>query len=105
GEQPKGDYFDDWNGGDTTGGQLMSPVLRLSNNCVTIPMAHGSATTSLKVRVTDPAASTTLASIPMLGADLGWRYWRIRIQQPVSEVRAIASDFNREWNEWLALGE
>ncbi len=105
GEQPKGDYFDDWNGGDTTGGALVSPLLSLPGNCTTIPVAHGPATTNLKVRVTDSAASTTLAPIPILGADLGWRYWQVQIPGRVSRVRIVATDFGRDWNEWLALGE
>jgi hypothetical protein len=105
GEQPRGDYFDDWNGGNTTGGELVSPLFKISNNCITIPVAHGPATTNLKIRVTDSAASATLASIPMLGADQGWRYWQMRIPGQVSAVRIAATDFGRDWNEWMALGE
>jgi hypothetical protein len=105
GEKPKGDYFDDWNGGNTTGGELVSPVLRVSNSCIVIPLSHGPAVTNLKVKVTSSSDSTTLASIPISGSDLSWRYWQMRIPGNISAVRVIASDFGRDWNEWMALGQ
>ena len=105
GEKPNGDYFDDWNGGNTTGGELVSPLFKISNGCITIPIAHGPPVTNLKVRVTRSTDSMTLASIPILGADQGWRYWQMRIPGQVSTVRIVATDFGREWNEWMALGQ
>ena len=105
GDKPQGNYFDDWNGGNTAGGELVSPLFKISNSCIVVPVAHGVAVTNLKIRVSDSTGSATLASVPMLGADQGWRYWQMRIPGQVSVIRIVASDFGRDWNEWMALGE
>jgi hypothetical protein len=105
GEKPRGKYFDDWRNGNTDSGELVSPLFKISNSCVVIPVAHGVSVTNLKIRISDSAGSATLASIPMFGADQGWRYWQMRIPGQVPAIRVVASDFGRDWNEWMALGQ
>ncbi len=105
GDAPPGEQFDDWNGGDTTSGELVSPILQPQAGCMIIPMAHGPAIANLAIRITDRTASTTLVSMPIFGGDLSWRYWKIRFPANVSEIRIAASDRGRDWNEWLTIGE
>ena len=103
---PGASYYESWNGGDHNTGELISdPFRKPAGNCLVITGAHGPGMDGLSIQAINAANGDVIGSVPLVGGDVVWRFWRIDVPNDAERVQIVADDHGRGWGEWLMVGE
>ena len=99
-------YYESHAGNDANTGLLTSAVfVRPSENCLVLASAHGPSTEGLSERLINADTKETIASVPQVGTDTIWSFWRVDLPPGVQHLQIVAEDQGAGWGQWLALGE
>jgi hypothetical protein len=106
-DMPTGiEYYESWAGSDANTGTLESNIFEApADHCLVISAANGPTNYELSVALMDADKNSVLASLPLNGWDLSWRYWMLDIPASVKHLQIVAKDGGKGWGEWLAIGQ
>ncbi|HEY3457847.1 MAG TPA: PrgI family protein [Bryobacteraceae bacterium] len=98
-------YYESHAGSDANTGLLMSaPFERPSGNCLALASAHGPSIEGFSERLINADTKETIASVPQVGTDTIWSFWRVDLPLDAQRLQIVAEDHGQGWGQWLAIG-
>ena len=106
GNLPRGTIYGTWNKDDRKTGNIRSSAFPApATACLILPVAHGPFVHGLSVDVANADTGQPIMSIPLQNGDLGWQFWRLKLNGSAAHIRIIAQDKGSSWGEWLAIAQ
>jgi hypothetical protein len=99
-------YYESYAGSDVNTGVLTSALFPApSQNCVILASAHGPSIEGLSETLIDADTKEAIASIPQIGSDTIWSFWRVDLPPGSQHLQIVAEDQGKGWGQWLAISE
>jgi hypothetical protein len=99
-------YYESYAGSDANTGMLMSaPFAKPAGNCLALANVHGPSVEGLSERLINADTKETIASVPQVGTNTSWTFWRVDLPPDVQRLQIVAEDRGAGRGQWLAIGE
>lgn len=106
GNLPRGTVYGTWGKDDRKTGAITSSAFPApTTGCLILPVAHGPFVHGLSLRITDAATDRTIADVPLQNGDLGWQFWRLKLNPSAGNIRIMGDDKGSSWGEWLGIAQ
>jgi len=99
-------YYESHAGNDANTGVLTSaPFAKPAASCLALASMHGPSVEGLSERLINADTKETIASVPQVGSDIVWSFWRVDLPPDVRHLQIVAQDQGAGRGQWLAIGE